>query len=184
MSRVLKRLGLSKLSALEPAEPPRRYQRERPGEMIHIDIKKLGRFKQVGHRITGDRKGQGNGRGVGWEFLHVCIDDASRVASVLTFAAMAVERLYEGHARTARPEAAASSKGMRGISSGLSTRASRWSSASVKYLRGPHGLKRIRAPRYSPTWLASIGFGSVPSKLGGSIMPELLKQFTVDGVSL
>lgn len=80
VSRTLKRLGLNKLSALEPAEPPRRYERERPGEMIHIDIKKLGKFNQVGHRITGDRKGQSNSRGVGWEYLHVCIDDASRVA--------------------------------------------------------------------------------------------------------
>jgi transposase InsO family protein len=80
VSRVLKRLGLRKLSALEPAEPPRRYERERPGEMIHIDIKKLGKFNQIGHRITGDRKGQSNSRGVGWEFVHVCIDDASRVA--------------------------------------------------------------------------------------------------------
>jgi transposase InsO family protein len=80
VSRVLKRLGLSKLSALEPAPPVRRYERERPGEMIHIDIKKLGKFNQVGHRITGDRKGQSNSRGVGWEYLHVCIDDASRVA--------------------------------------------------------------------------------------------------------
>ena len=80
VSRVLKRLGLNKLSALEPAEPPRRYQRQRPGEMIHLDIKKLGKFDQVGHRITGDRKGQSNARGVGWEFVHVCIDDASRIA--------------------------------------------------------------------------------------------------------
>ena len=80
VSRVLQRLGLSKLSALEPAEPARRYEREQPGEMIHIDIKKLGKFNQIGHRITGDRKGQSNSRGVGWEFLHVCIDDASRVA--------------------------------------------------------------------------------------------------------
>jgi transposase InsO family protein len=80
VSRTLRRLGLNKLSALEPAEPPRRYQRERPGEMIHIDIKKLGKFNQIGHRITGDRKGQSNSRGVGWEFVHVCIDDASRVA--------------------------------------------------------------------------------------------------------
>jgi transposase InsO family protein len=78
--RVLRRLGLNKLSALEPAEPVRRYEREHPGEMLHIDIKKLGRFNQIGHRITGDRKGQSNSRGVGWEFLHVCIDDASRVA--------------------------------------------------------------------------------------------------------
>lgn len=65
---------------VEPAEPVRRYEREKPGEMIHIDIKKLGRFERVGHRITGDRVGQSNSRGVGWEFVHVCIDDASRVA--------------------------------------------------------------------------------------------------------
>jgi transposase InsO family protein len=80
VSRVLKRLGLNKLSALEPAEPVRRYERERPGELIHIDIKKLGKFDQIGHRITGDRTGQSNRRGVGWEFVHVCIDDASRIA--------------------------------------------------------------------------------------------------------
>ena len=80
VSRVLKRLGLSKLSAVDPAEPPRRYERERPGELIHIDIKKLGKFNRIGHRITGDRTGQSNSRGVGWEFVHVAIDDASRVA--------------------------------------------------------------------------------------------------------
>jgi transposase InsO family protein len=80
VSRVLRRLGLNKLSALEPAEPVRRYERERPGELIHIDIKKLGKFNRIGHRITGDRTGQSNSRGVGWEFVHVCIDDASRIA--------------------------------------------------------------------------------------------------------
>ena len=58
----------------------RRYEREHPGELIHIDIKKLGRFNHVGHRITGDRRGQSNSRGVGWEYVHVCIDDASRIA--------------------------------------------------------------------------------------------------------
>jgi len=79
VSRILKRLGLNRLAALEPAEPVRRYQRDHPGELIHIDIKKLGRFERVGHRITGDRR-QGQTRGVGWEFVHVCIDDASRVA--------------------------------------------------------------------------------------------------------
>ena len=78
--RVLKRLGLNKLKSLEPAEPVRRYERDRPGEMIHIDIKKLGRFERVGHRITGDRTGQSNSRGVGWEFVHVVIDDNSRIA--------------------------------------------------------------------------------------------------------
>ncbi len=80
VSRILKRLGLNKLSALQPAEPVRRYEREHPGELIHIDIKKLGKFNRVGHRITGDRTGQSNSRGIGWEFVHVCIDDASRIA--------------------------------------------------------------------------------------------------------
>ncbi len=74
VSRVLKRLGLNCLSALEPAQPVRRYEREHPGELIHIDIKKLGKFNQIGHRITGDRRGQSNSRGVGWEYVHVCID--------------------------------------------------------------------------------------------------------------
>jgi transposase InsO family protein len=80
VSRVLARAGLSRLRDIEPAEPVRRYEREHPGDMIHIDIKKLGRFERVGHRITGDRAGQSNGRGIGWEFVHVAIDDASRVA--------------------------------------------------------------------------------------------------------
>lgn len=78
--RVLERLGLNRLKALEPAEPVRRYEREHPGELIHIDIKKLGKFNRTGHRITGDRHGQSKSRGVGWEYVHVCIDDASRIA--------------------------------------------------------------------------------------------------------
>src|SRR3954447_11302995 len=80
VSRTLRRLGLNRIRDLEPAEPVRRYERAAPGEMIHIDIKKLGRFDKTGHRITGDRTGQSNGRGVGWECVHVCIDDHSRVA--------------------------------------------------------------------------------------------------------
>jgi transposase InsO family protein len=80
VSRILHRLGLNRLSALEPAEPVRRYERDKPGEIIHIDIKKLGRFNKIGHRITGDRKGQSNSRGVGWEYVHVAIDDHSRIA--------------------------------------------------------------------------------------------------------
>lgn len=84
VSRVLKRAGLSKLKDLDPAEPARRYERDHPGELIHLDIKKLGRFDRVGHRITGDRHRQsnqrGNGTAPGWEHVHVCIDDASRIA--------------------------------------------------------------------------------------------------------
>ena len=83
VSRILKRAGLSRLKDLEPPEPVRRYERQHPGELIHIDIKKLGRFHRVGHRITGDRRRQtthGRGQGAGWDFVHVCIDDASRIA--------------------------------------------------------------------------------------------------------
>jgi transposase InsO family protein len=83
VSRILRRLGLNKLSALEPAEPVRRYEREHPGDLIHLDIKKLGRIGSVGHRITGRYPGVVNRHhGIGWEFVHVCIDDASRVAFV------------------------------------------------------------------------------------------------------
>ena len=80
VSRILSRLGLNKLAALEPAEPIRRYEREHPGELIHIDIKKLGRFSRIGHRIISDRSEAGRTVGMGWEFVHVCIDDASRIA--------------------------------------------------------------------------------------------------------
>ena len=83
VSRVLRRLGLNKLSALEPAEPVRRYEREHPGQLIHLDIKKLGRIGSVGHRISGRYPGAVNRHhGIGWEFVHVCIDDASRIAFV------------------------------------------------------------------------------------------------------
>ena len=80
VSRILRRLGLNRIAALEPAEPVRRYEREHPGDLIHIDIKKLGRFERVGHRITGKRTGNATSRASGWEFVHVCIDDASRLA--------------------------------------------------------------------------------------------------------
>lgn len=80
VSRVLRRAGLSRMKDLEPAEPDRRYEYAEPGGMIHLDIKRLGRFERVGHRITGNRTGQSNSRGVGWEYVHVCIDDASRIA--------------------------------------------------------------------------------------------------------
>ena len=79
VGRILVRHGLNRWRDLEPVEPVRRYERDRPGEMIHLDIKKLGRFNKVGHRITGDRHGQSSSRGVGWEFVHVCIDDHSRL---------------------------------------------------------------------------------------------------------
>ena len=78
VAAVLQREGLSRLKALEPKEPVRRYEHAAPGEMIHIDIKKLGRFWRAGHRVTGNRRQ--DSEGAGWEYVHVCVDDYSRVA--------------------------------------------------------------------------------------------------------
>jgi transposase InsO family protein len=78
---VLVRLGLHRLSRLEPLEPPNRYCRRHPGELVHVDVKKLGRFDRPGHRVTGTRAECRN-RGAGWEFIHVAVDDCSRLAYV------------------------------------------------------------------------------------------------------
>jgi hypothetical protein len=85
VSRVLHRAGLSRLRDLDPPEQVRRYEREAPGDLIHIDIKKLGRFERPGHRVTGKRTRRSRPRsraigGYGWEYVHVCIDDHSRLS--------------------------------------------------------------------------------------------------------
>jgi len=84
VSRWLKRIGLGRLSRLDPPEPPNRYERKRAGELVHLDIKKLGRILRPGHRVTGNRRDRftdARGYGVaGWEFVHVCVDDATRLA--------------------------------------------------------------------------------------------------------
>lgn len=80
VSRHLRAVRLSRARDLEPPAPVVRYERAHPGDLIHIDIKKLGRFERTGHRITGKRTGVASSRGSGWEFVHVCIDDASRIA--------------------------------------------------------------------------------------------------------
>ena len=80
VAAILRRAGLSRLRFLEPPEPVVRYEREAPGDLIHLDIKKLGRIAKIGHRITGDRRD--STRGAGWEYVHVAIDDASRLAYV------------------------------------------------------------------------------------------------------
>ena len=76
---ILRRLGLGQLSGLEPKLTVIRYEHAEPGAMIHLDIKKLGRFDVAGHRATGDRQ-KGRTYRAGWDFLHVCVDDASRLA--------------------------------------------------------------------------------------------------------
>ena len=95
VSAVLKRIGLGKLSRLGPPEPPNRYERRQAGELIHIDVKKLGRIERgAGHRVTGRRRGNPTKtdragrrhRQVGWEFCHVCVDDATRLATAQVLA--------------------------------------------------------------------------------------------------
>ena len=85
VSAVLQRVGLGKLSRLVPPEPPNRYEHARPGGLLHLDIKKLGRILSPGHRVVGHRRSQkkvGPKRlgAAGWEFVHVCVDDATRLA--------------------------------------------------------------------------------------------------------
>lgn len=78
VARVLRRKGLNRLSALEPARPANRYEHDRPGDLLHLDIKRLGRFSKPGHRVTGTPQ-KGRSRGAGWEYVHVAIDDHCRV---------------------------------------------------------------------------------------------------------
>ena len=80
VSGILTRIGLGKLWRLEPLEPANRYEKQRPGELIHVDVKKLGRIGRPGHRVNGDRRTRS--RGIGWEYVHVAIDDATRLAYV------------------------------------------------------------------------------------------------------
>lgn len=80
---VQRRLGFARLGPLTPKPPVHRYERRRPGALIHLDIKKLGRIGRVGHRIHGDRRTRV--RGIGWEYLHIAIDDATRLAYAALF---------------------------------------------------------------------------------------------------
>lgn len=78
VARICSRAGLNRLARLEPAPPVRRYERAEPGELLHLDTKKLGRITRVGHRITGDKRD--TTRDAGWDFVHVAIDDQSRIS--------------------------------------------------------------------------------------------------------
>lgn len=146
VSRVLRRLGLNRLSALEPAAPVRRYEREHPGEMIHIDIKKLGRFNRIGHRITKDRRGQSNSRGVGWEYVHVAIDDHSRVAFAKV---MPNERKTSAVAFLKEAVAYYDSLGVK-VQRVMSDNGSCYRSSTFRRTCKRLGLKHIRTRPYTP----------------------------------
>jgi transposase InsO family protein len=144
VARVLAREGLSRLKNLDPKEPVRRYQRDHPGELIHIDTKKLGRIKVIGHRITGNRRQRG--RRAGWEFVHVAVDDASRLAYAEV---MANERSPTASAFLRRLVAWYSSHGIKvsGImtDNGSCYRSHRFASACRRL-----GLRHLRTRPYRP----------------------------------
>jgi transposase InsO family protein len=142
--RALRRMGLNRLKQLEPEPPKRRYQWQTPGDMLHIDIKKLGRIERVGHRITGNRRDTTSG--AGWEYVHVCVDDASRVAfaqilpnerqeSVVAFLEAAVDYYRRFGVQVRRV--------MTDNGSGYVSKAFRHACAAL-------GLKHIRTRPYTP----------------------------------
>jgi transposase InsO family protein len=143
---VLRRHRLGRLRALDPRPPVIRYERERPGELIHVDIKKLGRIDGVGHRITGDRTGQSNKRGTGWEYLHVAIDDASRLAYTEV---LANQRKDSAVAFTRRALAWFGRHGIT-VERLMSDNGSAYRSFAFRDLLAAQGIKHKRTRPYTP----------------------------------
>ena len=142
--RIIQRAGLSRMRDLEPPEPPRRYERDSPGDLLHIDIKKLGRIRGVGHRVTGNPRDRH--RGAGWEYVHVCVDDHSRLAyvevledekavSAIGFLRRAVA-YYERHGITVRQV--------------MTDNGSAYVSYRWRDVCGELGLRHIRTRPYTP----------------------------------
>jgi transposase InsO family protein len=146
VGRVLRRHGLGRLRALDPRPPVIRYQRDRPGELLHIDTKKLGRIIKLGHRITGDRTGQSSNRGIGWEHLHVAIDDASRLAYTEL---LADERKESATAFLSRALAWFAGHGV-AVERVMSDNGSAYRSKLFAQSMAAHGLRHIRTKPYSP----------------------------------
>ena len=99
VGRILARHGLNRWRDLEPVEPVVRHERDTPGELLHMDIRKSGKFTRTGHRITGDRTGQSNARGIGWEFVHVCVDHVCVDSASMTIRVSRSARYWPASAR-------------------------------------------------------------------------------------
>jgi transposase InsO family protein len=143
---VLRRAGLGRLGALDPKPAIIRYQREKPGELIHIDIKKLGRIDGIGHRITGDRAGQSNKRGTGWEYIHVAVDDASRLAYTEL---LPTERKESAVAFTARAIDWFAKHGA-SVERIMTDNGSAYKSFAFRDLMAARGIKHKRTRPYTP----------------------------------
>lgn len=143
---ILRRLGLGRLAALEAKPPAIRYERQRPGELIHVDTKKLGRIQGVGHRITGQQSGMTKNRGIGWECLHVAIDDASRLAYTEV---LADEKKDTTCAFTTRAMAWFARHGVT-VDRLMSDNGSAYKSHAFRELLAGLGVRHIRTRPYTP----------------------------------
>jgi transposase InsO family protein len=144
VSRILRRKGISRLRDLDPPPPPRRYEHACPGDLLHLDIKKLGRFACVGHRIHGQRrKHLPNG---GWEYVHVAIDDHSRIAF------SQVQANEKGVSAAAFLQAALSWYAQLGIrvQRVLTDNGPCYQSREFRAVCQQHGIKHIRTRPYTP----------------------------------
>lgn len=147
IQRVVAADGLGKLSALEPPVPENRYERKRPGELIHVDTKKLGRFYRPGHRVTGNRAVAGIRGNNGWEFLHVAIDDRTRLA----FAELLPDEKGVTCAAFLRRAAAFFSRhGIRRIERVMSDNGSPYLSADFRGAVASIQAKHVRTRPYTP----------------------------------
>ena len=166
VSAVLTRIGLGKRSRLEPPEPANRYERKRPGELLHVDVKKLGRIGRPGHRVNGDRRTRT--RGIGWEYVHVCVDDATRLAYVevladekaTTAAGFLRRAVAHYHAHGIRVERVMTDNGScyRGVVHALACKALR-----LKHLRTQPYRPRTngKAERFIRTMLGGWAYGAI-----------------------
>ena len=145
--RVVAAGGLGKLSALEPPVPENRYERSRPGELVHVDTKKLGRFYSPGHRVTGDRSDRRLERRKGWEFLHVAIDDRTRLAYAEV---LLNEKGITCAGFLARAAAFFSRHGIRRVERVMSDNGSPYISGEFRKAIASLGARHIRTRPYTP----------------------------------
>jgi transposase InsO family protein len=168
VSAVLVRLGLSRLRYLRPREPVQRYEWQRPGELVHVDIKKLGRFAQAGHRVTGQRTASA---GLGWEYAHVAVDDCSRFSYVeilpdekrYTATRFWLRAIREFQRRGIRVERVLTDNGG-AYRSRTFRKACRWLGISAKYTRPRRPQTNGKAERFIQTlqrkWAYAIPYAT------------------------
>jgi transposase InsO family protein len=169
VSAVLTRIGLGKLSRLDPPEPPNRYERRHPGELVHVDVKKLGRIRGgAGHRVLGRGPGRHGGKGAGWDYVHVCVDDATRLAyvevladeqaaTIVAFLRRAIA-FYRRHGITVQRVMTDNGSGYRSALHALACRA-----LQIRHLRTRPYRPRTngKAERFIRTLLAGWAYGAI-----------------------